>query len=343
MTVIVLFGGRSDERQVSVATGQNVARTLGSPLCWFWAPNGAVHDISVADLLAHQRPFEVDFVPARPAIFPDLEQALDTLPVDDPVFLLALHGGEGEDGTVQEMLEKRAIPFTGSGARASAAAFDKGRAKAMVSARVNVAESHIVRAADAGELRSAIDDLLSRHDRIVLKPLAAGSSRGLFFLGRGNDANDIIEKIVALRLPYILEQYIRGRELTVGVADLGQGPVPLPVVEIEVDAGHTFDYEGKYLGKGTREVCPANIPADVATAAQQMAVAAHVTLGCEGYSRTDIMAAEDGPYFLELNTLPGLTTSSLVPQELKAAGIDFKTFLENQLELARKRVSAAAG
>jgi D-alanine-D-alanine ligase len=74
-----------------------------------------------------------------------------------------------------------------------------------------------------------------------------------------------------------------------------------------------------------------------------MAVAAHLTLGCEGYSRTDIMAAEDGPFFLETNTLPGLTTSSLVPQELKAAGIDFKSFLEHQLELARKRVSAAAG
>ena len=343
MTAIVLFGGRSDERQVSVATAQNVARTLGSPLCWFWAPNGAVHDVSVADLLAHQRPFELDYAPVRPAIFPDLEQALDTLPVDDPVFLLALHGGEGEDGTVQEMLERRAIPFTGSGARASEAAFDKGRAKDMVSGRVNVAESRIVRAADAGELRSAISDLLARHQRIVLKPLAAGSSRGLFFLDRGGNANEIVEKIVALRLPYILEQFIAGRELTVGVADLGDGPSPLPVVEIEVDAGHSFDYEGKYLGKGTREVCPANIPADMAVAAQQMAVAAHVTLGCEGYSRTDIMAAEDGPYFLELNTLPGLTTSSLVPQELKAAGIDFKTFLETQLALARRRVSAAGG
>ncbi len=111
MTPIILFGGRSDERHVSVASAQNVARALGAPLCWFWAPNGAVHDVAVAELLGHARPFELDYVPSRPAIWPDLEQALDTVPVDDPAFLLALHGGEGEDGTVQRLLEARRLPF----------------------------------------------------------------------------------------------------------------------------------------------------------------------------------------------------------------------------------------
>src|SRR5207248_11715788 len=92
MTVIVLFGGRSDERHVSVASAQNVVRTLGAPLAWFWAPDGPVHDVSVDDLLSHQRPFEIDFQPRRPAIWQNIEQALDTLPVEDPVFVLALHG-----------------------------------------------------------------------------------------------------------------------------------------------------------------------------------------------------------------------------------------------------------
>ena len=119
--IIVLFGGPSDERHVSVASAQNIVRTLGNPLAWFWAPDGPVHDVSTAELLAHQCPFELDYVPSRPAIFPDIEQALDTLPVDDPLFLLALHGGAGEDGTLQRMLEDRGIPFTGSGAEASAA------------------------------------------------------------------------------------------------------------------------------------------------------------------------------------------------------------------------------
>src|SRR5258708_3103967 len=95
MTTIVLFGGPSDERHVSVASAQNIVRALGNPLSWFWAPDGPVHDVAVDDLLSHQRPFEIDFQPRRPALWPNIEQALDTLPVDDPIFVLALHGGAG--------------------------------------------------------------------------------------------------------------------------------------------------------------------------------------------------------------------------------------------------------
>ncbi|HSP14338.1 MAG TPA: ATP-grasp domain-containing protein [Thermoanaerobaculia bacterium] len=337
MTTIVLFGGSSDERHVSVASAQNIARNLGNPLCWFWAPDGPIHDLAVEQLLAHERPFEVDFDPMRPAVWPDLEQALDTLPVDDPVFLLALHGGAGEDGTVQRMMEERRIAFTGSDSAASAAAFDKGRAKELVKGRVKTAESRIVSAGDVDGLRSAVNAMLQRHERIVLKPLAAGSSRGLFFLGRDGDGDEIARRIAERNIPYILEQFIGGRELTVGIADTGSGPAALPVIEIEVDPGRSFDYLGKYLGKGTREICPAKISETTARAAQQTALAAHEALRCHGYSRTDIMAADDGMYFLELNTLPGLTTSSLVPQELRAAGIEFRKFLEAQVDLARRR------
>lgn len=333
MTVIVLFGGPSDERHVSVASAQNVVRTLGKPLAWFWAPDGPVHDVAVDELLAHQRPFEIDYVPSRPAIFPDLDQALDTLPVDDPVFLLALHGGAGEDGTVQRMFEQRGIPFTGSGAEASAAAFDKGRAKEVLGDRVRTAESRVVR--DPRQVADVAREMLERHERIVLKPLAGGSSRGLFFLER----NDSVPEV---RIPYIVEQFITGRELTVGVVDRGDGKTfALPVIEIEVDAGHAFDYAGKYLGKGTREVCPANIPDDMRDAAQHTALTAHLGLGCEGYSRSDLIAAEDGIYYLETNTLPGLTTSSLVPQQLRAACVDFGAFLDDQLAIARARAASA--
>src|ERR1051326_2127407 len=165
MTVIVLFGGRSDERHVSVASAPNIVPTLRHGLAWFWAPNGAVHDVAVADLLAHERPFEVDYVPSRPAAWPSLEQALDTLPVDDPLFLLGLHGGEGEDGTVQRMMEQRGIRFTGSGSEASAKAFDKARAKEAVAGKVRLARAHVARAQREGAPRGR-----SRADR------AAGSS-----------------------------------------------------------------------------------------------------------------------------------------------------------------------
>lgn len=336
MTTIVLFGGLSDERHVSVATGQNVVRALGSPLCWFWAPNGTVHDVAPSELLAHPRPFEIDYIPSRPAIWPDLEQALDTLPVEDPVFFLALHGGEGEDGSVQRMMEARAIPFTGSGSEASAVAFDKGRAKELVKDRVRVAESRI--AISSEEIEQALAEMLGRHERIVLKPLSGGSSRGLHFVDRASDPVRVLEKITG---PYIIEQFIDGRELTVGVVDQGDGPFALPVIEIECDPGFTFDYEGKYLGRGTREICPAKIPAAMHDQAQRAAVDAHIALGCEGYSRTDVMAGDDDVYFLELNTLPGLTTSSLVPLELREAGIDFRQFLERQIELALRPMGRA--
>lgn len=336
-TTIVLFGGRSDERHVSVASAQAIAQVLDRPLCWFWAPNGAVHDVAVTELIAHQRPFELDFEPTRPAIFPDLEQALDTIPVDEPAFILALHGGEGEDGTVQRLLETRNLPFTGSGSRASADAFDKGRAKEVAGSRVRTAESRII--PRGSDVRAVIDDLLSRHERIVLKPLAAGSSRGLFFLHRDGDVADVAGKIERLGISYIAEQHIAGRELTVGIIDRGDGPFALPVIEIEVDPGHAFDYEGKYLGKGTREICPANIPDAIRDEAQKTALDAHVALGCEGYSRSDLIAGAEGVYYLETNTLPGLTKSSLVPQELREAGITFRDFLDEQLNIALTRAA----
>ncbi len=327
-TIITLFGGPSDERHVSVASAQNIVRTMGNVFAWFWAPGGAVYDVALDDLLAHQRPFEIDYVPSRPAIFPTLEQALDTLPVEDPLFLLGLHGTAGEDGTLQRMLETRGIPYTGSDSAASAAAFDKERAKALVAGMLRTAESRVAR----GDVYEVVADMLLRHERVVLKPLAGGSSRGLFFLGR----NDAIPETIDV--PYLVEQFIAGRELTVGVIDRGDGDLlALPVIEIEVDPGLSFDYESKYLGRGSREICPANISAEMAKEAQSAAIVAHTALGCFGYSRTDFVAAADGIYYLETNTLPGLTTSSLVPQQLAAAGIAFRDFLDEQVELARKR------
>ena len=332
MTTIVLFGGPSDERHVSVASAQNVVRTLGNPLAWFWAPHGPVHDVAIDDLLSHQRPFEMDFEPKRPAIWPNMEQALDTLPVEDPIFVLAVHGGAGEDGTLQKMMEQRGIAFTGSGSAASAAAFDKGRAKEMLKGKARMAESRIV--SDPKKLRSTIADMLSRYDRVVAKPLAGGSSRGLFFINKGEDFSTEVD------VPYIVEEFLTGRELTVGVIERDGKPFALPVLEVEVDTGRSFDYAGKYLGSGTREICPAKISDRMRDAAQKVAVTAHTTLGCEGYSRTDVVATEDAVYFLELNTLPGLTTSSLVPKELQAAGISFRDFLEAQIERARLRANA---
>ena len=122
--------------------------------------------------------------------------------------------------------------------------------------------------------------------------------------------------------------------------DHGEGPFALPVIEIEVDTGRDFDYAGKYLGHGSREICPARIPGAMARETQTAALAAHEALGCTGYSRSDFVAAADGVFFLELNTLPGLSTASLVPQELAVVGISFREFLERQVALATRNAES---
>src|SRR5919108_132150 len=139
------------------------------------------------------------------------------------------------------------------------------------------------------------------------------------------------------RVSVASEQIISGIELTVGVVDGPKGARALPPSEVRLEEGRAFDYEGKYLGKGTREITPAEVPARVSRAAQQVALDAHKALGCEGYSRTDVICSERGPVFLEINTLPGLTRMSFIPQQLAAEGTSMKSFLEGQIALARRR------
>src|SRR5438105_3351445 len=248
------------------------------------------------------------------------------------------------------MIDRRGIAFTGSDSEASAIAFDKERAKDCVRDRgVKVAESRVVipsvsegpggeRAAQSPSVRLDASlsltvtarEMLDRHQRIVAKPLGGGSSRGLFFLNRG-------ETIPNIEVPYIVEPFIAGRELTVGVFD----NAALPVIEIEIDSTRQFDYEGKYLGKGAREICPTKISDAMRDEVQRIGVIAHEAIGCDGCSRTDVIANDDGVWFLELNTLPGLTTSSLVPLALREAGITMREFIEREITSAVRRRSRA--
>jgi D-alanine-D-alanine ligase len=137
---------------------------------------------------------------------------------------------------------------------------------------------------------------------------------------------------------FILERFINGRELTVGVLDRPSGPtMALPCSEVVVETGRPFDFEGKYLGKGSKEITPAELPLSVAQNAQRLALTVHRAIGCSGYSRTDMIIDEFGLVFLEINTLPGLTSASFIPQQLNVAGIGMQQFLREQIELASKR------
>jgi len=323
--LVVLFGGPSSERKVSVASAQNVASVLDQADAWFWAPGGEIHAVDRAALLAHERPFEIEFVARSAPSHPSLQDALDDPRVSGTTFFVALHGGVGENGTVQKMFEQRRIAFTGPGSDASAKAFDKEWAKRLAAAAgVPVADSVHLPRGDEATVGSALLGFLARHGRVVAKPVADGSSVGL-------------HQIAATGDEYLAEAFVAGTELTVGVVDDDRGTRALPASEVRLDAGRAFDYDGKYLGKGTREITPAEVPAKVSRAAQQVALNAHKALGCEGYSRTDVICGDRGPVFLEINTLPGLTRMSFVPQQLAAEDTSLKSFLEAQIALARRR------
>ncbi len=334
--VIVLFGGDGSEYRVSVASAQNVASLLESASLWFWRPDGSVASVARSELLAFESPFERDFSPELSHSWPDLAAALDSSEARALTFFLALHGGSGEDGTVQALLEKRGLAFTGSGSEASRLAFDKLAARERVSTRgVRVAEACTVTADSATHERLA--KLFETHDKIVVKPVADGSSHGVRIVANERDLDAAIVHVVAHPdVRHLAEAFIEGRELTVGVIEEEDGLKALPCSEVVLEAGRTFDFDGKYLGKGVREITPADVSAEMSRAAQSLALAAHEAVGCRGYSRTDVIMGKDGPVFLEINTLPGLTRASFIPQQLAAAGIDMRRFLERQIEIAVK-------
>ena len=199
MSAIVLFGGDGSEHRVSVASAQNVASLLEEAEFWYWTRRGAVWVVSRDDLLTFERPFERDFLPSVQSEWTSLELALDAAVGTDAVFFLALHGGSGEDGTVQNLLEERRISFTGSDAASSQLAFDKLRAReAVTSEGIRVADATVVTADSATHERAA--HLFERHGTIVMKPVADGSSHGIHFI-RLRDRSQRCHREVPTRAP----------------------------------------------------------------------------------------------------------------------------------------------
>ncbi|WGS83972.1 ATP-grasp domain-containing protein [Methylomonas sp. UP202] len=333
---ILLFGGVSSECRVSVASAQNIFQSVPDFDLWFISRRGAVHAISPEALVRHQNPFERDFLPMMAPSWSCVDEALDSAP-SGAVFFLSLHGGDGENGTLQRAFEKKKIAFTGSGAIASELAFDKARAKAVVAEKgVTVAAACIIEGSEDNIL-SRLTALWRTRGRLVVKPLADGSSVGLHHLRNESDLEPIANAVALSGVPYLAEDFLAGTELTVGVINDGRRTISLPPSEIRLEEGAAFDYAGKYLGKRALEITPAEVPAEVYAEAQQIALLAHKSIGCEGYSRTDLVAGATGVAFIEINTLPGLTATSFIPQQLTASGLDIGTFVKVQINLAIER------
>jgi D-alanine-D-alanine ligase len=326
MRITILFGGTNKERLVSVASAQALHRALPDADLWFWDVADTVHEVRSQDLLGHARPFEDEFKPGSRGVA--LELALDKAKAEDRLLVLGLHGGRAENGELQAMCEMRRIAFTGSGSASSHLAFDKVAAKRFASLAGVKAPDGI-----------ALDDIeaaFAQHGRLIAKPARDGSSYGLIFI---NAKQDLVAVRNAARTEeYVIEPFISGIEATCGVLEQPDGSVfSLPPIEI-VPADGGFDYTAKYLLKSTQEICPGRFAPDISAQLMDQALRAHLALSCSGYSRTDFIVSAKGPIYLETNTLPGLTKASLYPKALKAQGIEFPDFLQDQILLAQKRV-----
>jgi D-alanine-D-alanine ligase len=326
MQITILFGGSNKERLVSVATAQALRSALPDADLWFWEVDDTVHETSSELLLKHARPFEQPFRPGTPSLG-RIEAALDRAKAEGRVLVLGLHGGTAENGELQAMCEMRGVPFTGSGSASSHLAFDKIAAKRFA-AIAGVKPP-------AGVALEDIDAALAEYGRLIAKPARDGSSYGLIFVNATQDLAAV--RRAAETEEYVIEPFVAGSEATCGVLEQLDGAlIALPPVEI-IPAEGAFDYEAKYIAKATQEICPARFAPEVNAQLMDQAVRAHRALSCGGYSRSDFIVSKSGLVYLETNTLPGLTRASLYPKSLKAQGIEFADFLQDQIALAIKR------
>jgi D-alanine-D-alanine ligase len=364
----VLAGGASSEREISLATGIEIAShlpadryevTLIDPLA-LMAGNAALTDDQRAHALAlAEHSGVIEELPERD--LRELPAALQQRIVQGSsglvgansalvptggqrrldVCFVAIHGQWGEDGTIQGMLELLGIPYVGSGVLASALAMDKVMAKTVLAATgIDVPAGIVVARPTWSEER---EKSLARAEDLgfplVVKPVRQGSSVGVVMVDASNGLSAAIEAGFALDDRVMVEERLHGTELTVGVIGNGGAIRALPVIEIATRADF-FDYRAKYDPALTDEICPARISDELAARVQQIALDAHRALGCRDLSRTDMIALEDGRIVvLEVNTIPGMTANSLLPKAARVAGIDFGDLCSMLIEAALARSS----
>ena len=321
----ILFGGTSAEKLVSVATAQNLGRYLSTAIFYFWNDQDMIVEVEKDELMTFEGLFVKIFEPkTKPSLSLD---EFFTLAEKNLFVFLALHGGRGENGWIQKKLEDKKIPFSGSGSVASALCMDKARAKAVL-------KKHEIKVPDEflfhGENLKPHDlqKFFDKYKKIVVKPVTEGSSRGIFIIKSQEELTVAITQIIALDMAMLAEEFVGGRELTIGVLSTTDGLHALCPSEVVLEPGATFDYEGKYLGRGSIEITPAKITDEEKKLAQAVAIKAHEVFGCRGCSRTEIIFNENGYYFLETNTLPGLTKASFIPQQLAAEDMSMTSFLQ---------------
>jgi len=332
MNILVLAGGHSPERDVSLASGAKVVQALRSRghQVLLLDPYKSI-DLHGSFAALYQAYAKESYAHIIPTIAPDLVafkakfgngddmlgcNVLAACKLADVVFL-ALHGSFGENGQLQATLDMHAVCYTGSGHVGCAIAMDKSIAKIIMQAAG--VQTPLCAAFDASNLP------------LVVKPANGGSSIGVSIVRTADEMAQAMADARAQEDNIVIERFIEGREFSVGILD---GQV-LPVIEICPNEGW-FDYANKYQGT-TEEICPADIPEETAKTMQAAALKAHNALRLGSYSRVDFMLDEQGKiYCLEANTLPGMAPASLLPQEAAAAGISYEDLCEKIVQMALK-------
>jgi len=295
LNVAVLMGGTSSERDISLSTGRQILGALDSRR----------YNVCILD------------TPELPVA------AAGDLP---DVIVIALHGKGGEDGTIQGFLDTVGIPYTGSGVLASALAMDKARCKTFLAAcGIRVPAGVVLSRSESRECSFGLP--------AVVKPVLQGSSDGVTIVPADGDLPKAIDFAFTFDETILIEEFVAGVEITCAV--LGNSDLEaLPLVEI-LPAKGFYDREAKYTPGATEEICPARLEPSVTAQAQQIALQCHRVLGCRGMSRTDMIVSPDGGiYVLEVNTIPGMTPTSLLPRAAATAGYTFSELLDRLIDLA---------
>lgn len=333
MNIALLLGGTSPERHVSMASGRGVAAALteaGHTVTLYDPARGESARITLEqlELPRETSPSHDELERFTNAAF---LPAIQSIPADVDVAFLALHGAPGEDGTVQSLLELRGIPYTGSGVLASALAMDKSMTKRILETQeIETPRWFQMRRGEGTEesLRALVAQYTSLP--VVVKPNDGGSTVGMTIVQEESELFAAYELACEYATSALFEEYIEGRELTVAIL----GDESLPIVEIRPKSGF-YDYKSKYTAGHTEYFCPAELPRALEEEIRELARRSHEALGCSGYSRVDFrLSPENVPYCLEVNTLPGMTATSLVPKAAAAAGMSFSALCERIIDLA---------
>lgn len=324
--VAVLMGGMSAEHEVSMRSGAQVVDHLDPD----------TYKVSPIEITQHG---EWVF-PGREREYLEISEAIPRLRAlhADCVFI-ALHGPFGEDGRVQGLLDMLGIPYTGSGCAASALAMDKIRSKAVAEHGGILVADHVIFSrhewhADAAAITQLITEAIGFP--VVLKSPNQGSSLGMAIVQTPVEFGAAVEEVLGFGATILAERYLSGLELTCGVLDFDEerGAYALPVTEIRPVKAKFFDYTAKYTAGATKEITPAQIDDAVRDKVQEISVRAHELMGCRGFSRSDMILSGDEVYWLEINTIPGLTETSLLPQMAAAAGMSHSELYGAMVEAA---------